>query len=132
MPADTIERVAEHQDRTYARIVKRFNPELIARTKQLFVWRVPNGKGKIAAQVRETPRTPFRISLKYQLGVRERIAAARRKIKFIQQLHAAVEPRIRRDPKSPVETSGLPFVLRLAGRPQEGMSETNRRVSPTL
>src|SRR5215472_7485334 len=121
MPADTIERVAEHQDRADAGIVERLNPELIARTKQLFVWRVPNGKGKIASKMHETLRAPFRIRLKDQLGVGERLRAARRKIKFIQQLHAAVEPCIRRNPISPVETNGLAFVLRFAGRSQKGM-----------
>src|SRR6516162_3200544 len=80
--------------------------------------------------MRETLRAPFRISVKDQLGVGEGLAAARRKGKFIQQLRAAVEPCIRRDPMSPVETSRLPFVLRFAGRPQEGMSETNRCNSP--
>ena len=33
MPADTVERVAEHQHGTDARIVERFKPKLIARAK---------------------------------------------------------------------------------------------------
>src|SRR6516164_11132739 len=64
MPTDTVERVAEDQDRADAGIVEGFNPELIARTKKPFVARVPNCEGKITSQVFHARRAPFRISPK--------------------------------------------------------------------
>src|SRR6516162_5315927 len=132
MPADTVECIAEHHDRTDTRIVEGFNPELIARTKQLFVWRVPNGKGKITLKMRETPGAPFRISSQDQFRVGARLSTAPWKLKFIQQLRAAVEPCIRGDPVLASEAGGLPLAIRFAGRPQQSVSETNRRVCPAL
>ncbi len=65
MPADTIERVAENQDRADASIVKGFNPKLIARTKQFLIGCIPNRKSKITAQMFHARRAPFRVGAEY-------------------------------------------------------------------
>src|SRR5215469_3418260 len=132
MPADTVERITEHHDRTDTRIVEGFNPELITRTKQLFVWRVPDGKGKITPKMREAPGAPFRIGSQDQLRVGYGLTAGRWKIKSIQQLRAAVKSCISGDPVLIREAGGLPLAIRFAGRPQQSVSETNRSVCPAL
>src|SRR5215469_4140316 len=132
MPADTVERITEHHDRTDTRIVEGFNPELITGTKQLFVWRVPDGKRKITPKMREAPGAPFRIGSQDQLRVGDGLTAGPRKLKFIQQLRAAVKSCISGDPVLVSEAGGLPLAIRFSGGPQQSVSETNRRVCPAL
>ena len=64
MPADTVERVAKDHDRADAGIVEGFDPELIARTKELLGGRIPNCERKITTQMFHARRAPFRISSK--------------------------------------------------------------------
>lgn len=78
-------------------------------------------------------RAPFRVSSKDQFRVRNAWTnVASRKIKNREQLCAAIEPGVRRDPIPVFETGGLPLGKRLFRRPQQRVAQANRSLDPGI
>src|SRR5260370_17069210 len=70
MHANAIQRVAEQKEIPPLDVIKWLDPEMIARAKQPFVARIPDGERKIAPQALHPARTPSAIALQNQFPLR--------------------------------------------------------------
>ncbi len=75
--------------------------------------------------------------MKNQFGVRSNPATASPcLLDFLPQLVAGIEPRVGRNPKMPIETRRLPFIVlfmqRLARGSQHRMPESDRPIAPRV
>ena len=69
MLAQAIERVAEEKKLSQFGIVEGLDAEMVARAKKQLSLRVPDGKGKIAAQVLHAIGAPRRVGTQNQIGI---------------------------------------------------------------
>src|SRR5437016_5410794 len=106
---------------------------MIARAKQLFVARIPDGERKIASQALHARRAPSGIGFENQFRVRsvwaDRSAGA---LQLGDEFRPAIESRVRDNPKPPVEARRLAFAERFVGGPQHRVTQPDRTIHPTL
>ncbi len=69
MLAHTIEDVAEEKKLSQFGIVEGLDAEMVARAKEEFLLRVPNGEGKIPTQVLHAIGAPHCIRTQNQIGI---------------------------------------------------------------
>src|SRR5258707_14972058 len=106
---------------------------MIARTKQLFVARIPNREGKIAPQVLNARRAPRRVSVQKEFRVRStRPNHPAGPLQFAGQFLSAVQSRVRDDPKSPLKTRRLAFLQRFARGPEHRMAQPDATFHPAF
>src|SRR5712671_1237444 len=133
MQADTIQGIAEYEELSLLRVIKRLDAEVIPRAEQLFVARIPDGERKIAEQPLHAGRAPRRIGMENQFRVRRlwpyyTLGA----LQSGDQVRPAVEPRVRGNPETSFEIRRLPFALRFAGGPQHRMTQPDRSIQPAF
>src|ERR1700746_2672170 len=63
MSANAIQRVAEEQNLVKPRVIKRFDAEVISRTKQSLVAVIPDRKRKISQQSLHATRAPYSVGV---------------------------------------------------------------------
>src|SRR5271156_4081530 len=134
MLAQAVQRVAEKEKLAELGVIKWFHAEVIARAKQNFLARVPDGECEIPAQMLHTIRAPGRIRAQDQARIsgsapRGALALLR---KVLFQFLAAVNARIRGDPQLSVEACGLLLNLRFGRGAQHRVAQANRTLRPGL
>src|SRR6266851_6343793 len=129
--SNAVQRVAENKNIPHLRVVKRLDSEMIARTKQFFLGRIPDRERKIPPQVLDARCAPRSIGMQNQLsvgGVRPNLTPG--SPQFGGEVLAAIDSCVRDDPKSPVETRRLIFGPRFARGLQHCMTQTNGALQP--
>src|SRR6266513_270800 len=133
MHSNAIQRVAEQKEIPALDVIKWLDPEMIARAKQLFVARIPDGERKIAPQALHARRAPSGIGFENQFRVRsvwpDRPAGA---LQLGDEFRPAIESRVRGNPKPPVEARRLAFAERFARGPQHRVAQPDRTIHPAL
>src|SRR5271154_5775206 len=135
MQAKAIECVTENEDFAHLGIVEGFQSEVIARTKQFFLARIPDRKSEIPEQVPHAFLTPKSIGLQNQFGVCYSLAIIWFcLLEFALQFIATIDSRVGRDPKLPGQAGRLLLAYRFSGRSQHRVAKPDAavriRVSP--
>ena len=84
------------------RVVKRFDPEHIPRSKQLLLLRIPDDKGKHSAQPVQHPGSVFAVSLKEHLRVRIGSESVSLDLQDLPEFPIIVYLSVKRDHQFPV------------------------------
>src|SRR5713226_1852065 len=104
---------------------------MIARAKESFVTRIPDGEGKIAPQVFHAWCAPSSVSVQKQFGVRSiwpNLSAG--PLQLGDECHPVIEPGVCGNPKPPIEAGWLAFAQRFARGPQHRMAQPNWAIQP--
>src|SRR6266480_6004831 len=133
MHSNAIQCVAEYKKIFPLDVIKWLDPEMIARAKQLFVARIPDGEGKIASQALHARRAPSGIGFENQFRVRSVWPdGPAGELQLGDEFCPAIESRVRGNPKPPVEARRLAFAERFVGCPQHRVTQPDRTIHPAL
>lgn len=133
MLPDAFKSVATENEISCDGVIKRFDTEMVARTKKPLFASVPNGKSEVSVDVPDTIVCPREKRMEDQFGIaRIAIDVLTGLRKFIFQFAAAIQPRVGHDPRMPVEAYGLALITARSRGAKQRVPKTYGSPRPLL
>src|SRR5271155_3765192 len=124
MQAHAVQRIAEDKRVPDFSVIEWFDSEVVSRAEKFLVANVPDRKRKIAAQVLHAFFLPGGVRVQDQIGICYRPSCfSPGAFELRAQFSAAIDSRVRGDPKSAVEARRLALIQRFSWGPEQRVVE---------